>query len=101
MAFRWDLSLTITIWPIIFDTLDKTLDVYCKYQKVVLIKDFNAKIGEMRLGNFLFQHEMRSINKEPNIVKNAHSPSCTDFTLTNSQVSFFNERFIYSIIKLS
>ena len=44
-----------------FDSLDKTLDVHCNYEKVVLVVDFNAKIG---LDNFLFQHELQSINKD-------------------------------------
>ena len=52
-----------------FDSLDKALDVYCNYEKVVLVGDFNAKIAEMYLGNFLFQHELQSINKESTCFK--------------------------------
>ena len=40
-------------------------------------------IGEIYL-NFLFQHELQSIIKEPACFKNAHIPSCIDFILTNS-----------------
>ena len=65
-----------------FDSLDKALDVYCNYEKVVLVGDFNAKIGETCLDNFLFQHELQIINKEPTRSKNAHNSSCIDFVLT-------------------
>ena len=58
-----------------FDSLDKALDAYCNYKKVVLVGDFNAKIGETCLDNFLFQHELQSISKEPTCFKNAHNPS--------------------------
>lgn len=33
MAFKWDLSPTITTWLTFFDSLDKVLDVYCNYEK--------------------------------------------------------------------
>ena len=68
--------------------------VYCNYEKVVLVGGFNAKIGETCLHNFLFQHELQSINKEPTCFKNAHNPSCTDFILTNSLGSFIR-RILY------
>ena len=42
-----------------FGSLDKVLVVYCNYEKVVLVGDFNAKIGETCLDNFLFQHELQ------------------------------------------
>ena len=29
-----------------FDSLDKALDVYCSYEKVVLVGDFNGNIGK-------------------------------------------------------
>ena len=52
-----------------FESLDKALDVYCNYEKVVLVGDFNAKIGETCLDNFLLQHELESLNKEPTCLK--------------------------------
>ena len=79
-----------------FGSLDKTLDVYCNYEKVILVGDFNAKIGETCLGNFLFQHELQSINKEPTCFKNAHNPSCIDFILTNSPRSFFKTETLFT-----
>ena len=40
--------------PYDFDNIDKAVDVYCQYEKVVLVNDFNAQIAEKCLGNFLF-----------------------------------------------
>ena len=57
-----------------FDSLDKALDVYCNYEKVVLVGNFNAKIGETCLDNFLFQRELESLNKELTCLKNAQMP---------------------------
>ena len=80
-----------------FDSLDKALDVYCNYEKVVLVGDFNAKIGETCLDTLLlFQHELQSINKEPTCFKNAHNPSCIDFILTNSPRSFFKTKTLFT-----
>ena len=45
-----------------FDNIDKALDVYCQYEKIMLVGDFNAQIGEKCFDDFLFQHELRSVN---------------------------------------
>ena len=37
-----------------FDNIDKALDVYCQYEKVVLVGDFNAQIGEKCFLDFYF-----------------------------------------------
>ena len=79
-----------------FDSLDKALDISCSYEKVVLVGDFDAKIGETCLDNFLFQHELQSINKEPTCFKNAHNPSCIDLILTNSPRSFFKTETLFT-----
>ena len=47
-----------------FDNTDKALDVYCQYEEVVLV-DFNAQIEEECFDNFLFQHELKSVNNKP------------------------------------
>ena len=72
-----------------FDSLDKALCVSFNYEKVVLDGDFNAKIGKTCLDNFLFQHDLQSINKGPTCFKNAQNPSCINFILTNRPGSFF------------
>ena len=48
------LSPSIAVWLI--------LDVYCQYEKVVLVDDFNAQIGEKCFDRFLFEHELKSMN---------------------------------------
>ena len=55
---------------------------HCSYENV-LVGDFNAKIGKTCLDNFLFQHELQSINKEPTCFINAHNPSSIDYILRN------------------
>ena len=71
-----------------FDNIDKALDVYCQYEKIMLVGDFNAQIGEKCFDDFLFQHELRSVNDRPTCYKNPDKPSCIDFILTNSPLSF-------------
>ena len=56
----------------------------------MLVGDFNAQIGEKCFEDFLFQHELRSVNDRPTCYKNPDKPSCIDFILTNSPLSFHN-----------
>ena len=53
-----------------FDNIDKALDIYCQYDKVVVIADFNAQIREKCFDGFLFQHEFKSVNDKPTCYKN-------------------------------
>ena len=45
-------------------TLDKALDVYPTYEKVLITGDFNGQKGEKCLDTFLHQHKLKSLNKE-------------------------------------
>ena len=47
-----------------FDNLDKALDVYSTDEKVLITGDFNAQEGEKCFDTFLYQHELKSLNKE-------------------------------------
>ena len=76
-TFRY-LSPSITICQYHFDNIDKALDVYCQYDKVVLVGDFNAQIGEKTC------------------YKNPDKPRCIDFTLTNSPLSFYKSNFLFT-----
>ena len=49
----------------LFDKLDNALDVYSNYKNILLVDDFNARIGETCLDTFLYQHELENVNKEP------------------------------------
>ena len=78
-----------------FDNLDKALDVYSTYEKVLITGDFNAQEGEKCLDTFLYQHELKSLNKEATCYKNPNKPSCIDLILmTNCPRSFFNTELI-------
>ena len=63
-----------------FDNIDKALNVYSTYEKVILGGDFNSQIGENCIGTFMYQHNLQSINKEPLCYKNSNNPSCTHYT---------------------
>ena len=73
----------------LFDNIDKALDIYCSYEKIVLAGDFNVQEGERLLDTFLYQHELHSINKNPTCYKNSNNPSNIDLILTNCSKDFF------------
>ena len=77
-----------------FDNIDKALDVYCQYQKIMLVGDFNAQIGEKCFDEF--QHELRSVNDRRTCNKNPDKPSCIDFILTNSPLSFHKSDCLFT-----
>ena len=55
-----------------FDDLDKALDVYSTYEKVLINGGFNAQEGEKSL------KRRKSLNKEATCYKNPNKPSCID-----------------------
>ena len=57
-----------------FDNIDKALDVYSTYVKVILGGDFNNETGENWIDTFMSQHNLQSINKEPWCYKNPNNP---------------------------
>ena len=59
-------------------------------RKVLITGDFNAQEGQKCLDTFLYQHELKSLNKEATCYKNTNKPSCIDLILTNRPRSFFN-----------
>ena len=71
-----------------FENLDKAIDVYSHYEKVLLARDFNAEISEFCLDSFLYQHELKNLVKEKTCFKNVSNPSCIDLFLTNNALSF-------------
>ena len=73
-----------------FDNLDKAVEVYSTYEKVSITGDFNALKGEKCLDTFLYQHELKSFNKEGTCYRNPNKPILIDLILTNSPRSFFN-----------
>ena len=79
-----------------FDRLDNALDVYSNYENILLVGDFNTQIGETCTDTFLYQHELKNVNKEPTCYKNSKRPSCIDFILTNNRRSFFKINTLFT-----
>ena len=71
-----------------FENLDKAIDIYIHYQKVLLIGNFNAEISEFCLDFFLYQHELKNLVKEKTYFKNVSNPTCIDLFVTNNALSF-------------
>ena len=82
-------SLIITI------LITLTLDVYCQSEKVVSVGDFNAQIVQKCFDDFLFQHELKSVNDKSTCYKNPDKPSCIDIILTNSPLSFYKSDCLF------
>ena len=58
-----------------FDNLDKALDIYSCYEKVLLIGDFNAEVNEPLVDSFLYEHDLDNLVKEKTGFKNIDNPS--------------------------
>ena len=70
------------------NNLDKALDTYSRYDKVLLVGDFNTEISEQRIESFLFMHEPCNLVKEKTCFKNMQNLSCIDLLLTNNVYAF-------------
>ena len=81
-----------------FDNLDKFLDVYFTYEKVLITEDFNAQEGEKYLDTFLHQHELKFLNKEATRYKNQNKSSCLDLILTNIPRTFLNTETYFTAL---
>ena len=72
-----------------FDCVGKALDVYSnKYDKFLLIGDFNAEVGEINLDTFLKDYDANNIVREKTCYKNIENPSCIDLFITNLCTAF-------------
>ena len=58
------------------ENVDKALDMYSYYDKILLTGDFNAEIHDDYLQSFLYQHELKSLVKEKTCLKSISNPSC-------------------------
>ena len=84
-----------------FNNHNKVLDTYSKYDKVLLVGDFNTEIPEQHIKLFLYIHELCNLVKEKACFKNMQSPSCIDLLLTNDIYAFtlFCHKFFLTILK--
>ena len=71
-----------------FNQLDKAIDTYNNYDKILLIGDFNAETTEPCLESFLYEHDLQNLVKENTCFKSVENPSCIDLILTNRNMSF-------------
>ena len=69
----------------------KALDTYSKkYEKTLLISDFNVEQNEANMKVFWNQYKLKSLNKDPTCFKNVNKLSCIDLFLTNNSKCFEN-----------
>ena len=73
-----------------FNYLDKAIDTYGNYEKVLLVGDFNTETAEHYMKSFLYEHELSNLVKEKTCFKNMQNPNCIDLLLI-SNICFFQE----------
>ena len=74
-----------------FDNINHAMDLYrVTYDKIFLTGDFNAKVSESCLSDFLYENDLKCIVKENTCFKNLANPICVDLFLTNFSTSFQN-----------
>ena len=61
-----------------FEALDKALDCYSSYDRIVLIGDFNSEDHETCMETFLYQHNLTNIVEEGTCFKNSSKHSTID-----------------------
>ena len=69
-------------------TLIRALDTYSKYDKVLLVGDFDTEISGQHIESFLYMSELCNLVKEKTCFKNMQNPSCIDLLLTNNVSAF-------------
>ena len=68
--------------------LDKALDIYSNYEKVLLVGDFSTEITEYYIESFLCEHELNNLVKEKSCLKNMQNPCCIDLVQANNSYVF-------------
>ena len=72
-----------------FENVDKALDMYSYYDKILLTVEFNAEICVRYLKTFLYVDKLKkSIVKEKTCFRSISNPICIDLFLTNNALSF-------------
>ena len=79
-----------------FEALDKALDCYNSYDRIILTRDFNSEEPETCMETFLYQHNLKNIVKESTCFKNSLKPSTIDLFLTNSSSYFQNTKTFFT-----
>ena len=79
-----------------FEALDKALDCYSSYDRIILIGDFNSEDHKTCMETFLYQHNLTNIVKEGTCFKNSSKPSTIDLFLTNNSFYFQNTKTFFT-----
>ena len=79
-----------------FEALDKALDCYSSYDRIVLIGDFNSEDHETSMETFLYQHNLTNIVKGSTCFKNSSKPSTINLFLTNNGSYFQNTKTFFT-----
>ena len=82
------------------EALDKALDCYSSYDRIVLIGDFNSEDHKTCMKTFLYQHNLTSIVKEGTCFKNSSKPSTIDLFLTNNSSYFQNAKTFLRVFQI-
>ena len=76
-----------------FHNISNSLDLYIgKYDRFMLIGDFNIDENEQVLTDFNHQYDSKNIVKDPTCFKNINNPSTIDLIITNSPRSCWNTK---------
>ena len=79
-----------------FEALDKSLDCYSSYGRVILIGYFNSEDHETCMETFLYRHNLTNIVKEGTYFKNSSKPSTNDLFLINNSCYFKNTKTFFT-----
>ena len=70
-------------------TLSNFLDLHSsKYEKMLILGDFNAGIDEPRMISFCETYNLTNLIKQPTCYKNPDNPTCIHLILTNFPRTF-------------
>ena len=84
----------------LFDNIDKSLDIYCLYVKIVLAGDFNTQTGKGYLTPFLYLHYLHSIDKNPTCYKNTNNQDLQNQLSSEQPKDYaFFEKIFLSILE--
>ena len=81
-----------------FNQLDKAIDTYNNYDKILLTGDFNAETTEPNLESFLYEHDLQNLVNESTCFKSVENPRWIDRILTNRNMSFQNAITVFASI---
>ena len=89
MTCLWSLSPSFSIWWIFFYHFRKILDnLSTKYDRFVLLGDFNVQENEIILPEFLNAYNAKNIVKTKTCFKSIENPTCVDLIITDKSGSF-------------